>query len=274
MKVLILSITAGQGHHTTGKAIMDEVKARGHECEMIDTFKYINPILSESVAKGYLMSTIMTPAVYGNLYRLAEKKDKNDSKYSIAKLTNSILALKLESYIEKYAPDYIICTHIFSAQVMTQLKKHITTTSIGIITDFTIHPFWEDTDLDYYVTANERLSLQAKKKEIPVSKLLPFGIPINDKFTHVHAKDYARKQLGIADKNTIFVMSGSMGYGNVTKIIKQLDNMDLDFQIVSVCGNNKSLKRKIDKMVMKKSIKNYGYADNVDIIMDAADCII
>ena len=275
MKVLILSVTAGHGHHQTAKAIMTHLQERNIECTMLDTFEYINPILSESIAKGYLISTKFTPAVYRNLYRLAEKKEKTNSKFSMSRLVNSILSRKLVTYIREYAPDVVVCTHIFSAQIITQLNdKNLGYKSIGIITDFTIHPFWEDTDLDYYITANEALNWQAVKKGIPLEKIKPLGIPIHEKFATKIEKREARKMLNIEDKITILVMSGSMGYGNVIKNIERLDSLDMDLQILSVCGNNKSLKKKIDALETKHKIYNYGFVDNVHIMMDAATCIV
>ena len=87
-------------------------------------------------------------------------------------------------------------------------------------------------------------------------------------------KKEARKELGLEDKDTVLVMSGSMGFGNVLEEIKELDRLNLDYQIVTICGNNKKLKSQIDKLEMKKTIYNYGYVNNVDIFMDAADCIV
>ena len=65
-----------------------------------------------------------------------------------------------------------------------------------------------------------------------------------------------------------------MGYGDLESSIMDLDMVDMDFQIISVCGNNKTLKKKIDQLVLRKRIYNFGFVDNIDIIMDAADCII
>ena len=39
MRVLILSITTGQGHHAAGKSISDALIARGTEVATIDVFK-------------------------------------------------------------------------------------------------------------------------------------------------------------------------------------------------------------------------------------------
>jgi processive 1,2-diacylglycerol beta-glucosyltransferase len=275
MRVLFLSVTAGHGHHQAAKAVMNYLEEQNVACTMLDTFEYINPILSESIARGYLISTQFTPAVYGRLYRLAEKKEKNNAKFSISKLTNSILSRKLITYIREYDPDVIVCTHIFAAQIITQLRgKNLRARTIGIITDFTIHPFWEDTDLDYYITASELLHRQAIKKGIPAEKIKATGIPIHMKFSKKISQSEARRILGLEDKTTIFVMSGSMGYGNVVKGIRQLDKLDMDFQIISVCGNNKRLKKKIDKLKTKKKIYSYGFVDNVDVIMDASSCIV
>lgn len=276
MKVLFLSVTAGQGHNQTGKAAMECLLENNKECIMLDTFEYINPFLKESISQGYLISTKLSPTLYGRMYRLAEKLEKNNIKMSVSKFTNSILAKKLITYIEEFRPDVIVCTHIFSAQILTQIivQKGIPAHTIGIVTDFTIHPFWEETKLDYYIIANELLTHQAVKKGIPEERLKPFGIPIFKKFAEKMPQSKARQELNIEDKDTILVMSGSMGHGNVTKIIKQLDSLDMDFQILSVCGNNNTLRDKIDEMPLNKKIYNFGFVDNVDVMMDAANCII
>jgi processive 1,2-diacylglycerol beta-glucosyltransferase len=255
---------------------MDYLKERNVECEVLDTYEYINPILSESVAKGYLISTKFTPAVYGKLYHIAEKRERSNKKLSISTLINAILSKKLTGFLHEYDPDVIVCTHIFAAQIISYLQKKgtIRAKTIGIVTDFTIHPFWEDTDLDCYVTASELLTHQAAKKGIDVNKIAPIGIPIHTKFSKKISAFEARKLLGIKDKTTIFVMSGSMGYGKVETVIQAMDSMDMDFQIISVCGNNKSLKTKIDEMETQKQVYNFGFVNNVDIIMDASDCIV
>ena len=88
------------------------------------------------------------------------------------------------------------------------------------------------------------------KKGIDGSKIVAMGIPINRKFaTKMSSKD--RTLLGIETKQ-LLVMSGSMGYGDVVENIMRLDRMDMDFQIISVCGNNKSLKTQIDDLEIRR----------------------
>jgi len=273
MKVLVLSITAGQGHHQCAMALIDYLRSKGIECEMVDALEHITPLLSESVAQGYLLSTQYSPSAYGGFYRLAEKKGKPSAKVSLSRMAANVLSMKMSKYIKKSNPDLIVCTHVYSAQMVTEMSD-IKAKTIGIITDFTIHPFWEDTDLDYYVTASELLTHQAIKKGIDAKKIKPFGIPIQEKFSKKLEKSKAREKLGLDDKPTVFVMSGSMGYGNLVKHIRRLDKLSMDFQIISVCGRNKRMKSTIDALQTTKTIHNYGYVDNVDLIMDASDVII
>lgn len=274
MRVLILSITAGQGHHATGQAIQSELLSRGHACEMLDTFSYISPLIKESIARGYLLAASRTPNMYGRVYRMGEKLENSSVKQSFGEFANGIFASKLQRYIEEYQPDALVCTHVFSAQVVTQLSLEQHIPSFGIVTDFTMHPFWEETDLDYYVLANARLKLAATKKGLFEEKLLDFGIPIHQKFRQKRSQKEAREVLGIEDKNTMLVMSGSMGYGHVARIVEKLDRLPMDFQILSVCGNNHQAQKKIDRLKSHKKIYNYGFVDNVEVMMDAADCIL
>ncbi len=275
MKGLIFSITAGQGHNQTAKVLDDALNAAGVQCKYMDVFEYINPLLSKSVSDLYLMSTKNMPKIYGGGYRLCEKRDKN-KEHKLPKLTTNILGKKLVKLVQEENPDVIIVTHVFAALLVSYLREQMDKKirTIGIITDFTIHPYWEDTVLDFYVTANEFLTYSGVKKGIPKEKFKPFGIPIDPKFALSRTREEACRILGIPNKKTLLVMSGSMGYGNIVNGIMALDRLDLNFQIATICGNNKKLKAQIDELKTRKEIFNYGYVNNVDVFMDAADCIV
>ncbi|MDO5397109.1 MAG: glycosyltransferase [bacterium] len=276
MKILIMSVRAGYGHHSTGKAIIEYLKNAGHECEMLDIFDYINPILGNSIQDGYLLSTKYLSSYYGRIYGKLTEKDEPYAKHSITALLSNVVSKKLRQYVYEFGPDAIIGTHSYAGVVMTILKKNkvISCPTLGIVTDFTVHPFWESTDLDRYIIPDELLSWQMQKKGIDKAKLLPTGIPIRSQFSSKLDKKEARKQLGIADKKTILLMMGSMGYGDVADAVKTLDSFDADFQVLCVCGSNEKLKAVLENSKYKKDVCIYGFVDNVDVMMDASDLII
>ncbi|MBQ6998182.1 MAG: galactosyldiacylglycerol synthase [Clostridia bacterium] len=275
MKALVLTISAGQGHNKTARAIGDYLKSQGVDVDIVDTYKYFNTALSNLVEKGYLLSTKFTPAVYGNIYTKAEQRDHSD-RINVVDMAGKIISRQFYKFIAGKNPDVIIATHIFAANLVSKFKekKESDAITFGVLTDFTVHPFWETADLDYYVTPTALLNNQMIKKGIPEERILPFGIPIEMKFSASTDKKEARKLLGFEDKKTAFVMTGSMGYGDVIKYVKELDELEYDFQIVTVCGSNSHLKNQIDRLQTHKKIYNFGFVDNVDLIMDAADIIV
>ena len=57
MNFLILSVTAGEGHNSTAKAIRSDLEKNGASADIIDTFAYISPELARIIAEGYLFVT-------------------------------------------------------------------------------------------------------------------------------------------------------------------------------------------------------------------------
>lgn len=276
MKALVLSVKAGYGHHSTGQALMGALQKHGFECKMLDTFEYVNTHLANSISDGYLFSTKYLPEAYGKAYGQLDKRDEKYDKMSFISIFSKIVTHKLKDFFDDYTPDVVIGTHSFACLLMTYLseKNIISCPTFGIVTDFTVHPFWESTDIDYYITPDVLLDRQMQKKGIPKEKILSFGIPINEKFSSKIPKTEARKILGISDRTTILIMMGSMGYGNIINNMKMIDSVDGNFQILCVCGNNKKAKKEIDSCSWEKPVYSYGFVNNVDIMMDASDCIV
>ncbi|HWQ79644.1 MAG TPA: glycosyltransferase [Anaerovoracaceae bacterium] len=279
MKVLILSISTGQGHHATSQAVQNAFRQKGVDCEILDAYEYIEPILSHLVSRGYLLSASYAKTISSKLYDIVVKKNKPLKKYSVPKLTNVVWAKDLTTYIEETKPDIIICTHVLSAILVHIMKEKAWVgdiVTVGIVTDFTLHPLWEETTLlDYYVTPTDLLEFQLKKKGLDVDKMLPIGIPIKPKFSERINRNDARAHLGLdKQKHTILLMSGSMGYGKIDESIQRLDSLSFDFQVMVVCGNNKKMHKKVKGLETRNRFDVYGYVDNVDVMMDAADCII
>lgn len=274
MKVLLLTVTTGQGHNQAAQSLSECFENQGIDNMYLDVFEYINPVIKDALSYGYLMSTKRFSKIYGKVYKMVEQT--SDKERRMLKITSNLMAKKLAGFIEVYSPDVIVCTHVFSALLISAVKHKINPDikTMGIVTDFTIHPLWEDTDIDYYITASELLHNQAEKKGIKKEKLIPIGIPIKPQFAKKAGKKEAREALGLEDKRTVLVMSGSMGYGKVEKVIDELDQSSLDFQIVSVCGYNEKLFKKIEKKKTQKKLVNLGFCDKVDLYMDAADCVV
>lgn len=278
MKVLILSITAGEGHNSTAKAVQSCFVERGITCDILDTFDYISKILGKTVDSGYLAATKRLQKPYASVYRRLENRKRVQDDKSTVRMSNALIAKKMYKYICEYSPDAIIVTHCFAAVLLDVVnsKYGIHCPTYGIVTDFAAHPFWEEaTSFSYIVTASELLDVQMKKKRFRQKQILPLGIPIRSKFASKISKEQARLKHGLdPNKFTVLLMSGSMGFGNIENTVRQLDDVELDFQLVIVCGRNEKAKDRIDGMTLRKQILCLGFVDYIDELMDAADCFI
>ena len=278
MKILILSVTAGQGHNATAKALAAMLEARSHEVEVADTFRKTSRMLYTFVDKGYLLAASRFKKLYGQGYYRLEKRKSNSYTSSFARLAYRAIAKKLNKFIKEKDPDVIVCAHVFSAMLLDIIKQRygLRAKTVGIVTDFAMHPYWEETlRLDKLVLANDFLIPAALRKGFRREQLLTTGIPIHPKFSQGVGKREAKAALGFdPEKPLLLLMSGSMGYGNMVKLLKELDSSRHDFSIASVSGNNKKTFEAIEKESWKKPLQNIGYTDKVDLLMDAADCIV
>ena len=276
MNILLMSVKAGFGHHSTAAAIINYFEKQGHNCYMLDIFEYISESLGNMIQDGYLISTKYLSKTYGKVYDKLSRKDEPYDRLSVTSLVSNRITKKLIGCVTGFAPDIIIGTHSYAGVVMSILrdKGYADCPLIGIVTDFTVHPFWESTELDYYVIPDSLLTYQMNKKGIPKEKLLPFGIPIRQAFASKLDKAEARRRLGIGDKRTLLVMMGSMGYGNIYDSLLEMDAFDADFQMMVVCGSNEKLFGFINDQAWQKAVYGYGFVNNVDLMMDASDVIV
>ncbi|MGN1347137.1 MAG: glycosyltransferase [Eubacteriales bacterium] len=285
MNYLIMSITAGEGHNSTARAIQSELEQHGAECRILDTFDYISPELAKIVSEGYLLVTEKAKYTYKIGYRLAEKRrSAADREHAPSNLIKRAATDELAEFIRADHYDAVLFTHPFAGVLLNLMKKKhiIENRTVGILTDFTFHPYWEDcTDNDYVVVPNRLLLPQARRKGFRDEQVLPLGIPINPKFSEALStpRPDARRALGLKeDLMTFLIMGGSMGYGNMAENVRKIDAMDTDrpFQLIVVCGNNAEMKEEIDELAKtaRHPMLVTGFVKTIPQMMDASDCII
>lgn len=272
MNILYLSVSTGGGHTTSARAMENYVKQRGAKTFFLDVYGYIHPMFSKAVSEIYLFASGKTPKLYGKLYD--KEEFENGHFVNVIAKFNSTIKHKIKKFILENDIDVVVCTHVFSAQIITLIKDEINTVNIGIVTDYTLHPKWETTDMDYYVVADESLISVTQKRGIAKEKILPFGIPVDLKFSLVRDKSEAKKQLGFDDRPLVFVMMGSMGYGNIVSIIEEIEAADIDCNAAVCCGNNSKAADTLNNRRNSINLSVHGFVNNVDLFMDAADCMV
>jgi len=60
----------------------------------------------------------------------------------------------------------------------------------------------------------------------------------------------------------------------MARVVEQLNTIEIPLQLLIVCGNNTRQKKKMADLQLHHKTFLYGFVDNVDEMMDAADCVI
>lgn len=278
MKILALTVSAGNGHNKAAESIKEYITSNyeNADVEIFDTLKYINPVLDKLVVGSYLKSVKNTPALYGKLYEYAENEDTVSN---LSGFVNDILSVKLKNLIARKKPDVVYCTHPFPVEMLSILKRkhkvHIPV--VAILTDYAPHAFWFYNCIDAYVVPHQDFLWEVREKGVPKDTIFPLGIPISDDFKKAVDSEKIKEELGLSnDKITLLLMGGGLGLGNITKIYKELCFSSLDLQFIICCGNNEKLKNQLENLksrTLKKTLI-LGYTDRVPELMSISDMLI
>ena len=274
MKVLILSCSTGQGHNSVSEAITEQFLKKGIHCETLDALNFISSGTSKFLSWGHNLMYRYFPKVFKFGYSIVEKNSTTSAKTSNNNWLIALGAKNLSKYCEEFGFDHIICTHIFSALMLTEAKKEkrFKAKTYFVATDYDCSPGTLDSDLDCYFIPDDSLKPAFKDKTT-----CSVGIPIRKEFFNHNNKEEMKKVLKIKPENThIVMMFGSMGCGPMEKLTRMLSNeVDENTDITVICGTNKSLSDRLMKEYEKFSnIHILGFTKNISQIMDSADIYV
>ena len=277
MDVLYLSISMGAGHLRAAEALKEYVDQRYPDSRalVIDTFKYINPVVHKIFVDGYLNIIKNVPFAYGALYKMSEQID-NMNKLSNA--LSKIFSYKLVKVIKEFNPSIIVCTHPFPLQIVSCLKKEkkIDIPSVGLLTDYVNHPFWFHDNIDAYVVAHNKIKMDMVRCGILESRIYSCGIPVSKVFLRRSPRDRLLEKFGLEDKFTVLVMGGSLGFGDIKRVFLSLLKSKRDIQLIVVTGKNKRLRQQLQSYVIQydKKVLLIGYTNEICDLMDISDLVL
>ena len=268
MRVLILSCNTGQGHNSAAKALKEEFERGGHTCEMKNALSFISRIADEVISDGHVFVYRRFPKLFGVGYRFEER---HSPKFICSQLRRGVGRLK--EYLEQNPVDAIVCTHVFGAIMVNELRK---TADINcylslVSTDYTCCPGCIESDADTYFIPHPKLKDEFSGNGIDSEKIVPFGIPVASQFFVSETKLKARKILGLSPtKRIVLVGGGSMGCGPIVRLSFLLSKKLPSDIVIVLCGTNSKLLKKIE-MLGRNNIMAVPYTKKMSLYLDAAD---
>lgn len=278
LKVLVLSCNTGGGHNSAADAICTEFADMGISADRVDGLSFATKNTSRNICRTYINMTIKAPAAFGLVYN-AGRAISTAMKKSPVYFLNSLYAKKLLEYINENGYTDVICTHLFPAEAMTYLRRNdlCSVRTYAVATDYTCIPFWQEIEPDCHFIPHHDLLSVYEERGVKAENMLATGIPVSKKFYAPPDRDQARRQLSIpADAEMILVMSGSMGFGNVSDMVGEILKDKRENTIVCVlAGNNEKLKNILKKnFADRKDVRVIPFTTEVNKYMASADVIL
>lgn len=207
--VLLLSCGTGEGHNSAASALGEALKAEGIPYEQKDPLSFGGSRAGERAASAYTLLIQRAPGAFTSLYKAGDKLSSPD-RLSPVYYANARRAQRLADYLREKAFTQVICTHLFAMEAMTAVRREglSTVPCYGVLTDYTCIPFTEETRLDGYFIPHRDLVGQTAAKGLPEARLLPFGIPVRERFSQPVSRESARAALGIPQDETMFLLMG------------------------------------------------------------------
>lgn len=279
MKAMILSVSAGGGHEHAAEAIRRHIMLKNKDSEIIivDTLKYINPIIDKVVIGSYLKSLKVSPSLYGKLYSHSETDDGIAT--ALSSIFNEAMTFKLLPLIENAEPDIIVCTHPFPTEMVSILKgkNKLDIPCISIITDYYPHMLWLHPNIEGYVVSNSDMIDDMVLKGIARESIYDLGMPVDPEFLVTYNKEETFKELDLSeDIPTILVMGGSLGLGKIKTIYMELTKVKKDIQIIVITGSNKKLYSELLEIQnsSSKTTRIIGFTNKVNMFMQCSDLLL
>lgn len=285
-RVLILTVTAGNGHNSAAYAMKNKLEQMGQaEVKVVDIIKeYTSHFNSWIVDKGYNISVGYLRPLYDYFYNSYFKYPVEKASVCPPQVSVKSVYGKLLKLIYEFKPDVIYTTTYYGGMALTSLRRvyKLPSFNIACMLDYVVSPFWEASigGVDVLTMAHEDNRAILLSKGFKNENLLMTGIPVSDKFSVEIDKVKAREMLGIdKDLFTVFILFGGGHWSGSYEILKKLlKGVKKDIQIIIGNGKNAKTKERIDREMKNypKNFKivNYGFVNNIDVIMSAADVVV
>lgn len=275
-RILLLSMGFGTGHNETAKVLQSAYQQlTGVHTELVDLLELIPKTFHPLMQNGYYGLLNRFPLFYDFLYGWTHQSKV--MRYVSSELIEKMgwtIRKKINQLCYQIRPTKIVTTHPFSLILLPPRWQHLP--SIGVVTDYELHPMWLMRIPDVLClpkkllspTQLERLSWRTG------SKILETGLPVNSAFYEELPQEQARMRLGLPlDRPVVLVMGGGAGLGPLEDLVAQLTPLT-HIHFVVLTGKNEELYHLLNEQYTEEHVQIESYRRDIPLWMSAADLLV
>jgi processive 1,2-diacylglycerol beta-glucosyltransferase len=237
-RILLVYGYEPSGHSAAAFSLGEALTAAGAVVSFVEVAGGHHPRAGQAVARGYHALVRGLPGVFGRLYR-------SPSAHAVLRAIRSAYlglggASKLLEGVRRERPGLIVCPQASVCAVFAGARARGTLDIpvAGVLTDYTLHPFWLDPAPDFLVVPHESLRPQGVPSAV-------CGIPVASVFAAPPSRAAAREALALPASAPVALLSGgSKGLGPVFEEARRILREPRTVVLV-LCGTNAGLFRSL-----------------------------
>lgn len=269
MKALILSTHTGGGHDAAAFAVREALEARGVQCRVMDSVAFGGERLTRLVSRTYIRMAVRTPALFGRVYRIGDAV-RHSPFPSPVYLVNASYAGRLADAVERYAPDMVVCTHLYAGQSMTWVRRHRGYPGLlaMVMTDYTFIPFSEEVRADLFFVGHRDMLSECGRIGVDGGRVRVTGIPVS--------RVCVRRAYRPSFPRRVVLAGGSIGAGNLPATVRQLrECLPPDVRLQVVAGDNEQARKEAEAAARGDGrIEVFGRVTPLSQLVCGADLLI
>jgi processive 1,2-diacylglycerol beta-glucosyltransferase len=277
-RVLILSASVGSGHVKAAVALERAMRARSDVEEVLcdDSLDHTNLLHRQFYSTLYSKLSTIMPEFLGWWYERSDDPWVADKSRLAIDLPQ---ALPLINLVKDFRPDIILCTHFMPAGVISWLIGNgKLDAQLGVVvTDFHFHAFWITRAFNWYFVAQEEDKIHMEALGLPGDRIEVSGIPVDPEFAkQVDAGAVLLRHGLTPGRPTLLIAGGALGMSPASAVVRQVLQLDRDFQAIIVCGRNEEMLAEISALVKGRpdDFRVFGYTTEISDFMAAATILL
>ena len=206
---------------------------------------------------------------------LLEKNAKNNTKripQKIAYSSHNSMQKRIYNSLVRYNPTLVVVdTHLLLPDVIAALDKYGHRARLAVICDeFVLDKRLIHRRVDYYFVDNFGMRNDLSDGGVNGERIIISGYPVDKKAFDVMDREQALKKFALENSPVILVSASVAGDERFIKVVKSLDDADLDANIVVACGKSAEFINSVRDMGL------YAYNDGIDMnaALDACSALV
>lgn len=284
-RILVVYVTAGAGHRRAAEAVARALTAAfpqaAVECQ--DLLRDVPGWLQRGYPRIYHLLVQHLSPLWGGCFEALDRPVIYRLVQPIRHAWNALMARGWAQRLGAAAPDLIIATHFFPADVVSGAMRRgrLTSQLLVVITDLYPHRFWLSPEAGAYVVGSEETARVAAQRGILAERLHPLGIPIADAFESPVDRPALLRRLALEPhRRTVLVTSGGTTVGPFEPVVRSFMHLEASWpgrlQLLVVCGDNARALQRLTHQArgLAMPVRVFGFVDTMAELMGACDLVV